>query len=52
MYVAADEEELKQQLDRYCNKCGRYEAIDIIEAKDGEYVIIAVKVDKEVAFSD
>lgn len=43
--VAANEEELKQQIDHCCNECGRYEEVDVIDAKDGEYVIVAVKVD-------
>lgn len=45
LYVAADREELKQQLSPCCIECDRYEEIETVSAKDGEYVIIAVKID-------
>lgn len=43
--VAANEEELKQQLDRCCNECDRYDEVDTIDAEDGKYVIVAIKID-------
>lgn len=43
--VAANEEELKRQLDRSCIRCNKYEEVEPIDTEDGKYVIVAVKID-------
>ena len=43
--VAADEEELKRQIAYSCNGCNMYEEVDVVDAEDGKYVVIAVKID-------
>lgn len=42
--IATNKEELEQELEPCCVKCGRYEEIETASAKDGKYVLVAIKI--------
>lgn len=45
LHVAADKEELRRQIARFCGGCDMYEEVDVVDGEDGKYVVIAVKID-------